>query len=177
MTDVGPVIHCHFGGRGIQDYRTKLVNGFKALQICAENNIYVQLDSQKHVNNIGGAPGMGLAMVLLAEGMAHLAGLPWELSAIQINIGGNNLFADQAVMRAFRQVMQSKALVVVPETFQNPPGNLVAEAAHFARMAVSAKIGGARISTVRRQRNLLVFLPVSLWDRRSGGLMTYSPIP
>ena len=143
MTDVGPVIHCHFGGRGIQDYRTKLVNGFKALQICAENNIYVQLDSQKHVNNIGGTPGMGLAMVLLAEGMAHLAGLPWELSAIQINIGGNNLFADQAVMRAFRQVMQSKALVVVPETFQNPPGNLVAEAAHFARMAVSAKIGGA----------------------------------
>jgi len=40
-TDIGPVIHVHFGGRGIKDYRTKIVNGFKALQICAENNIFV----------------------------------------------------------------------------------------------------------------------------------------
>jgi len=32
---------------------------------------------------------------------------------------------------------------VVPETFQNPPPDLIAEAGHFARMAVSARLGGA----------------------------------
>ena len=60
-TDIGPVIHVHFGGRGIQDYRTKVVNGYKALQICAENGMYVQLDSHKHLNNIMGTDGMALA--------------------------------------------------------------------------------------------------------------------
>lgn len=75
-TDIGPVIHVHFGGRGIHDYKTKVVNGYKALQICAENNIYVQLDSHKHLNNIGGTDGMALAMCLLAEGLAIHACLP-----------------------------------------------------------------------------------------------------
>ena len=32
---------------------------------------------------------------------------------------------------------------MVPETFQNPPANLIAESAHFARMAIYAKLGGA----------------------------------
>lgn len=142
-TDIGPVIHVHFGGRGIHDYKTKVINGYKALQICAENNIFVQLDSHKHLNNIGGTDGMALAMCLLAEGIATHAELPWELSAIQMNIAGINLYADLAVMRAFRETILSKSLIVVPETFQNPPEDLIAEAAHFARMAVNAKLGGA----------------------------------
>lgn len=142
-TDIGPVIHVHFGGRGIHDYKTKVVNGYKAIQICAENNIFVQLDSHKHLNNIGGTDGMALAMCLLSEGLAVHAGLPFELSAIQMNIAGINLYADLAVMRAFKRTTLSKSLIVVPETFQNPPGNLIAEAAHFARMAVNAKLGGA----------------------------------
>lgn len=142
-TDIGPVIHVHFGGRGIHDYKTKVVNGYKALQVCAENNIFVQLDSHKHINNIGGTDGMALAMCLLAEGLAVHAGLPAELSAIQMNIAGINLFADLAVMRAFKETMWSKSLIVVPETFQNPPADLIAEAAHFARMAINAKLGGA----------------------------------
>lgn len=142
-TDIGPVIHVHFGGRGIHDYRTKVVNGYKALQICAENGIYVQLDSHKHLNNIMGTDGMALAMCLLAEGLAAHAGLPRELSAIQMNVAGINLFADLALMRAFRETISSAGLIVVPETFQNPPPDLVAEAAHFARMAFSARLGGA----------------------------------
>jgi len=142
-TDIGPVIHVHFGGRGIHDYKTKVINGYKALQICAENNIFVQLDSHKHINNIGGTDGMALAMCLLAEGLAVHAELPPELSAIQMNIAGINIFADLAVMQAFKETMWSKSLIVVPETFQNPPADLVAEAAHFARMAINAKLGGA----------------------------------
>ena len=142
-TDIGPVIHVHFGGRGIHDYRTKLANGFKALEVCADNNIFVQTDSHKHLNNLDGTDGMALAMCLLAEGMAVLAELPRELSALQMNVGGINLLADLAVMRAFKETMWSDSLVVVPETFQNPPGDLIAEAGHFARMAVSAKLGGA----------------------------------
>jgi methylmalonyl-CoA mutase cobalamin-binding domain/chain len=133
----------HFGGRGIHDYKTKVVNGYKALQVCADNNIFVQLDSHKHINNIGGTDGMALAMCLLAEGLAIQAKLPAELSAIQMNIAGINLFADLAVMGAFKETMWSKSLIVVPETFQNPPPDLIAEAAHFARMAVNAKLGGA----------------------------------
>jgi len=142
-TDIGPVIHVHFGGRGIHDYKTKLTNGYKALQICAENNMFVQIESHKHLNNIGGTDGMALGMCLLAEGMAILAGLPRELSALQMNVGGINLLADIAVMRAFKETMKSGALIVVPETFQNPPADLIAEQAHFARMAISAKLGGA----------------------------------
>lgn len=141
-TDIGPVIHVHFGGRGIHDYRTKVVNGYKAIQVCAENKIYVQLDSHKHLNNIGGTDGMALAMCLLSEGLAIHAGLPRELSAIQMNITGINIYADVALIRAFRETLWSDGLVVVPETFQNPPGDLVAEAAHFARMAVNVKLGG-----------------------------------
>lgn len=141
-TDIGPVIHVHFGGRGIHDYKTKVLNGFKALQICAENNIYVQVESHKHINNIGGTDGAGLAGCLLAEGLAVLAGLPRELSALQINVAGINLLADLALIRAFRRVMWSEALIAVPETFQNPPPDLIAEQGHFARMAISAKLGG-----------------------------------
>lgn len=142
-TDIGPVIHVHFGGRGIHDYKTKVVNGFRALQICAENKIFSQTESHKHLNNIGGTDGMALAMCLLSEGLAVLAGLPRELSALQMNVAGINLLADLAVMRAFKETMWSDALIVVPETFQNPPGDLIAEQAHFARMAISAKLGGA----------------------------------
>lgn len=142
-TDIGPVIHVHFGGRGIHDFRTKVVNGYKAIQICGENNIFAQLDTHKHINNIGGTDGMAIAMCLLAEGLAAHGGLPWELSGIQMNVGGNNLYRDLAIMRAFRHNMLSKSLIVVPETFQSPPGNLIAEQAHFARMAISAKLGGA----------------------------------
>ncbi|SDD48955.1 cobalamin-dependent protein [Sporomusa acidovorans] len=142
-TDIGPVIHVHFGGRGIHDYKTKVLNGYRALQICAENNIFVQTDSHKHLNNIGGTDGMALAMCLLSEGLAVLAGLPKELSALQMNVAGINLLADLAVMRAFKETMWSGSLVVVPETFQNPPADLVAEQAHFARMAISARLGGA----------------------------------
>ena len=142
-TDIGPVIHVHFGGRGIHDFRTKVINGYKSIQICGENNIFAQLDTHKHINNIGGTDGMAIAMCLLAEGLAAHGGLPWELSGIQMNVGGNNLYRDLAIMRAFRHNMLSKSLIVVPETFQNPPGNLIAEQAHFARMAIAAKLGGA----------------------------------
>lgn len=142
-TDIGPVIHVHFGGRGIHDYKTKVKNGFKALEICAENNIYVQIESHKHLNNIGGTDGAGLAGCLLAEGLAVLAGLPPELSALQMNVAGINLLADLAAIRAFRRVMWSEALIVVPETFQNPPPDLIAEQGHFARMAIAARLGGA----------------------------------
>jgi methylmalonyl-CoA mutase cobalamin-binding domain/chain len=142
-TDIGPVIHVHFGGRGIHDYRTKVMNGYKALEICAENNIFVQIDSHKHLNNIEGTDGMALAMCLLAEGLAVLAGLPRELGALQINVAGISLLADLALMHAFRRCMWSEHLIVVPETFQQPPGDLVAEQGHFARMALSAKLGGA----------------------------------
>lgn len=142
-TDIGPVIHVHFGGRGIEDYKTKVVNGYKALQVCAEHNMAVQLDSHKHLNNIGGTDGMALAMCWLAEGLAIHAGLDPRLSSIQMNVTGINLLADLAVMAAFKETMWSKSVIVVPETFQSPPGDLVAEAAHFARMAVSAKLGGA----------------------------------
>lgn len=142
-TDIGPVIHVHFGGRGIHDYRTKVANGYKALEVCADNNIFVQTDSHKHLNNLDGTDGMALAMCLLSEGLAVKAELPRELSALQMNVGGINLLADLAVMRAFKETMWSGSLVVVPETFQNPPADLIAEAAHFARMAVSAKLGGA----------------------------------
>ena len=153
-TDIGPVIHVHFGGRGIHDYRTKVVNGYKALQICAESGIYVQIDSHKHLNNILGTDGMALAMCLLAEGLAVHAGLPRELSSLQLNVGGINLFADLALMRAFRQVMYSSGMVVVPETFQDPPADLVAEAAHFARMALSAKLGGANFYRPKAAENV-----------------------
>lgn len=142
-TDIGPVIHVHFGGRGIHDFRTKVVNGYKAIQVCAENKIFAQLDTHKHINNIGGTDGMAIAMCLLSEGLAVHGELPWELSGIQMNVGGNNLYRDLAIMRAFRHNMLSKSLIVVPETFQSPPGNLIAEQAHFARMAISAKLGGA----------------------------------
>jgi methylmalonyl-CoA mutase cobalamin-binding domain/chain len=142
-TDIGPVIHVHYGGRGIHDFRTKVVNGYKAIQICGENNIFAQLDTHKHINNIGGTDGMAIAMCLLSEGLAVHGGLPWELSGIQMNVGGVNLYRDLAIMRAFRHNMLSKSLIVVPETFQHPPENLVAEQAHFARMAISAKLGGA----------------------------------
>ena len=142
-TDIGPVIHVHFGGRGIHDYRTKVLNGYRALQICAENNMHVQTDSHKHLNNIGGTDGMALAMCLLSEGLAVLAGLPQKLSALQMNVGGINILADLAVMRAFKETMWSSSLIVVPETFQNPPADLIAEQAHFARMAISARLGGA----------------------------------
>ena len=142
-TDIGPVIHVHFGGRGIHDFRTKVINGYKSIQICGENNIFAQLDTHKHINNIGGTDGMAIAMCLLAEGLAAHGGLPWELSGIQMNVGGNNLYRDLAIMRSFRHNMLSKSLIVVPETFQSPPGNLIAEQAHFARMAIAAKLGGA----------------------------------
>jgi methylmalonyl-CoA mutase cobalamin-binding domain/chain len=143
-TDIGPVIHVHFGGRGIHDYKTKVVNGYKALQICAENNIFVQLESHKHLNNIAGTDGMALAMCFLAEGLAILAGLPPELSAIQMNVTGINLLGDLAAIKALKQTMWSKSIVCVPETFQNPPGDLIAESAHFARMAMSARLGGVQ---------------------------------
>ncbi|NMB36352.1 MAG: 2-methyleneglutarate mutase, partial [Firmicutes bacterium] len=142
-TDIGPVIHVHFGGRGIHDYKTKVLNGFKAIQICAENNIFVQLDSHKHLNNIEGTDGMALAMCLLAEGLAILGGLDRALSCIQMNVSGINLLADLAQMQAFKEMIWSEFIVVVPETFQNPPADLIAEQAHFARMALSAKLGGA----------------------------------
>lgn len=153
-TDIGPVIHVHFGGRGIHDYKTKVLNGYKALQVCADNNIFVQTDSHKHLNNIGGTDGMALAMCLLAEGLAIHAGLPRALSGIQMNVGGINLLADLAAMRAFRQVMWSESLIVVPETFQNPPADLIAEQAHFARMAVSAKLGGANFYRPKAAENV-----------------------
>ena len=142
-TDIGPVIHVHFGGRGIHDFRTKVGNGYKAIQSCGENNSLVELDPDKHINNIGGTDGMGIAMCLLSEGLAVHGGLDFRLSGIQMNVGGVNLYRDLAIMRAFRHNMLSKSLIVVPETFQNPPANLIAEQAHFARMAIAAKLGGA----------------------------------
>ncbi len=142
-TDIGPVIHVHFGGRGIHDYKTKVINGFKAIQICAENNIFVQLDSHKHIKNIAGTDGMALAMCLLAEGLGVLGGLDRPLSCIQMNVGGINILADIALMKAFRESIWSEFIIVVPETFQNPPADLIAEQGHFARMAISAKLGGA----------------------------------
>jgi methylmalonyl-CoA mutase cobalamin-binding domain/chain len=142
-TDIGPIIHVHFGGRGIHNYHTKVLNGYRALEICADNNIFVQIESHKHLNNIGGTDGMALAMCLLAEGLAVLSGLPPELGAIQMNVSGINILADLALMRAFKETIWSGSLIVVPETFQNPPQDLIAEAAHFARMAVVAKLGGA----------------------------------
>lgn len=178
-TDIGPVIHVHFGGRGIHDYKTKVVNGYKALQICAENNIFVQLDSHKHLNNIGGTDGMALAMCLLAEGLAAHAGLPWELSAIQMNIAGINLYADLAVMRAFDEVTLSRSLIVVPETFQSPPGNLVAEAAHFARMAVYAKLGGANFYRPKAAESVGIptgdSMGQAIWGTEDVFLRTYDP--
>lgn len=161
-TDIGPVIHVHFGGRGIHDYKTKVTNGYKALQICADNNIFVQTDSHKHLNNIGGTDGMALAMCLLAEGLAVHAGLPRALSGIQMNVGGINVLADLAVMRAFKQVMWSEFLIVVPETFQNPPADLIAEQAHFARMAVSAKLGGANFYRPKAAENVGIPTGVSM---------------
>ena len=105
--------------------------------------MFVQTESHKHLNNIEGTDGMALAMCLAAEGLAVLAGLPRKLSALQMNVGGINLQADLAIMRAFRECMWSEHLIVVPETFQQPPTDLIAEQGHFARMAVSAKLGNA----------------------------------
>ncbi|SCG81997.1 2-methyleneglutarate mutase [Proteiniborus sp. DW1] len=153
-TDLGPVIHVHFGGRGIHDFRTKVVNGFKAIQICAENNIFVQLDTHKHINNIMGTDGMALAMVLLSEGLAVKAGLDRALSAIQMNVGGINLLADLALVKAFRETIWSEFIIAVPETFQNPPADLIAEQAHFARMAVSAKLAGANFYRPKAAENV-----------------------
>jgi methylmalonyl-CoA mutase cobalamin-binding domain/chain len=141
-TDVGPVIHIHFSGRGIHDYETKIRNSYKALEICGENNIFVQLDSHKHINNLEGTDGMALAMCILSEALAIHAGLDKSLSAIQMNVSGINLMADLAIMQAIREAAWSEFMIVVPETFQNPPADLIAEQAHFARMAISAKLGG-----------------------------------
>ena len=99
-TDIGPVIHVHFGGRGIHDFRTKVVNGYKAIQICGENKIFAQLDTHKHINNIGGTDGMAIAMCLLSEGLAVHGGLPWELSGIQMNVGGNMMVGTEADINA-----------------------------------------------------------------------------
>lgn len=142
-TDIGPVVHVHFGGRGIHDFRTKVISGHKALQICAENKIFCQLDTHKHINNIMGTDGMALAMILLSEGLAVKAGLDRALSAIQMNVAGINILADLALVKAFRETIWSEFIINVPETFQNPPADLMAEQAHFARMAVSAKLAGA----------------------------------
>jgi methylmalonyl-CoA mutase cobalamin-binding domain/chain len=60
-----------------------------------------------------------------------------------MNIAGINIYADLAIMRAIKENMWGKSLIVVPETFQNPPANLVAESAHFARMAVNVRLEGA----------------------------------
>lgn len=153
-TDLGPVIHVHFGGRGIHDFKTKVVNGYKAIQICAENNIFVQLDTHKHINNIMGTDGMALAMCLLSEGLSVKAGLDRALSAIQMNVGGINLLADLAVVKAFRETIRSEFIIAVPETFQNPPADLIAEQAHFARMAVSAKLAGANFYRPKAAENV-----------------------
>ncbi len=153
-TDLGPVIHVHFGGRGIHDFRTKVVNGYKAIQICAENNIFVQLDTHKHINNIMGTDGMALAMVLLSEGLAVKAGLDRALSAIQMNVAGINILADLALVKAFRETIWSEFIIAVPETFQNPPADLIAEQAHFARMAVTAKLAGANFYRPKAAENV-----------------------
>ncbi|WIV11970.1 cobalamin-dependent protein [Proteiniborus sp. MB09-C3] len=153
-TDLGPVIHVHFGGRGIHDFRTKVVNGYKAIQICAENNIFVQLDTHKHINNIMGTDGMALAMVLLSEGLAVKAKLDRALSAIQMNVAGINILADLALVKAFRETIWSEFIIAVPETFQNPPADLIAEQAHFARMAVTAKLAGANFYRPKAAENV-----------------------
>ncbi len=153
-TDLGPVIHVHFGGRGIHDFRTKVVNGYKAIQICAENNMFVQLDTHKHINNIMGTDGMALAMVLLSEGLAVKAGLDRALSAIQMNVAGINVLADLALVKAFRETIWSEFIIAVPETFQNPPADLIAEQAHFARMAVTAKLAGANFYRPKAAENV-----------------------
>lgn len=153
-TDLGPVIHVHFGGRGIHDFKTKVVNGYKAIQICAENNMFIQLDTHKHINNIMGTDGMALAMVLLSEGLAVKAGLDRALSAIQMNVGGINILADLALVKAFRETIWSEFIIAVPETFQNPPADLIAEQAHFARMAVSAKLAGANFYRPKAAENV-----------------------
>lgn len=153
-TDIGPVIHVHFGGRGIHDFRTKVVNGYKAIQICAENNIFAQLDTHKHINNIMGTDGMALAMILLSEGLAVKAGLDPALSSIQMNVGGINILADLALVKAFREIIWSEFIVVVPETFQNPPADLIVEQAHFARMALSARLAGANFYRPKAAENV-----------------------
>ncbi len=153
-TDLGPVVHVHFGGRGIHDFRTKVENGFKAIQICAENNIFIQLDTHKHINNIMGTDGMALAMILLSEGLAVKAGLDRALSAIQMNVGGINILADLALVKAFRETIWSEFIIAVPETFQNPPADLIAEQAHFARMAVTAKLAGANFYRPKAAENV-----------------------
>ncbi|MCD8141479.1 MAG: hypothetical protein LUE17_17225 [Planctomycetaceae bacterium] len=153
-TDIGPVIHVHFGGRGIHDFRTKVVNGFKAIQLCGENGIFAQLDTHKHINNIMGTDGMALAMCLLAEGMAVKAGLPSSLSGIQMNVGGINVLADIALVKAFRETIWSEFIICVPETFQNPPADLIAEQAHFARMAYTAKLAGVNFYRTKAAENV-----------------------
>lgn len=153
-TDIGPVVHVHFGGRGIHDFKTKVENGYKAVQICAENNIFMQLDTHKHINNIMGTDGMALAMCLLSEGLAVHAGSDSALSAIQMNVGGINILADLAVVKAFRETIWSEFIIAVPETFQNPPADLIAEQAHFARMAVSAKLAGANFYRPKAAENV-----------------------
>lgn len=153
-TDIGPVVHVHFGGRGIHDFKTKVANGYKAIQICAENNIFTQLDTHKHINNIMGTDGMALAMILLSEGLAVKAGHDRALSAIQMNVAGINLLADLALVKAFRETIWSEFIIAVPETFQNPPEDLIAEQAHFARMAVSAKLAGANFYRPKAAENV-----------------------
>lgn len=153
-TDIGPVIHVHFGGRGIHDFRTKVVNGYKAIQLCGENGIFAQLDTHKHINNIMGTDGMALAMCLLAEGMAVKAGLPSHLSGIQMNVAGINILADLALVRAFRETIWSEFIICVPETFQNPPADLIVEQAHFARMAVTAKLSGVNFFRPKAAENV-----------------------
>ena len=153
-TDIGPVIHVHFGGRGIHDFRTKVENGYKAIQICAENNIFAQLDTHKHINNIMGTDGMALAMCLLSEGLAVKAGLDPALSGIQMNVAGINVLADLALVKAFRETIWSEFIISVPETFQNPPADLIAEQAHFARMAVNAKLAGANFYRPKAAENV-----------------------
>ncbi len=153
-TDIGPVIHVHFGGRGIHDFKTKVVNGFKAIELCAENGIFAQLDTHKHINNIMGTDGMALAMCLLAEGLAVKAGLPKSLSGIQMNVAGINILADLALVKAFRESIWSEFIICVPETFQNPPADLIAEQAHFARMATTAKLSGVNFYRPKAAENV-----------------------
>ena len=153
-TDIGPVIHVHFGGRGIHDFKTKVLNGYKAIQICAENNMFIQLDTHKHINNIMGTDGMALAMCLLAEGLAVKAGMDSALSAIQMNVAGINILADLALVRAVREMIWSEFIVCVPETFQNPPADLIVEQAHFGRMAVSAKLAGVNFYRPKAAENV-----------------------
>lgn len=153
-TDIGPVIHVHFGGRGIHDFRTKVEGGYKAIQICAENSMFIQLDTHKHINNIMGTDGMALAMCMLSEGLAVKAGMDRALSAIQMNVAGINLIADLALVKAFRESIWSEFIIAVPETFQNPPADLIAEQAHFARMALSAKLAGANFYRPKAAENV-----------------------